>query len=62
MDRGYRNGYGKRRGLTLSSETIRVRRPRVPNTEERFESRVLPLFALYVDGIRVQTALEGVAA
>ena len=42
---GYRNGYGKPRRLTLSSGTIRVRRPRVRNVEERFESRVLPLFA-----------------
>ena len=42
---GYRNGYGKPRRLTLSSGTIQVRRPRVRNVEERFESRVLPLFA-----------------
>ena len=42
---GYRNGYSRPRRLTLSSGTIRVRRPRVRNTEERFESRVLPLFA-----------------
>lgn len=42
---GYRNGYGKPRRLTLSSGTIRVRRPRVRDVEERFESRVLPLFA-----------------
>jgi len=42
---GYRNGYGRPRRLTLSSGTIRVRRPRVRNLEERFESRVLPLFA-----------------
>ena len=42
---GYRNGYSKSRRLTLSSGTIQVRRPRVRNTEERFESRVLPLFA-----------------
>ena len=42
---GYRNGYGKPRALTLSSGTIQVRRPRVRNVEERFESRVLPLFA-----------------
>ena len=41
----YRNGYGKPRRLTLSSGTIQVRRPRVRNVEERFESRVLPLFA-----------------
>ena len=42
---GYRNGYGKRRRLTLSSGTVTVRRPRVRDVEERFESRVLPLFA-----------------
>ncbi len=41
---GYRNGYGESRGLTLGSGTIQVRRPRVRNTEERFKSRVLPLF------------------
>jgi transposase-like protein len=42
---GYRNGYGKSRKLTLSCGTIRVRRPRVRELEERFESRVLPAFA-----------------
>ena len=42
---GYRNGYGKERRVTLSCGTIRVRRPRVRDLEERFESRVLPLFA-----------------
>lgn len=41
---GYRNGYGKARRLTLSSGTITVRRPRVRNLDERFESRILPLF------------------
>lgn len=40
----YRNGYGKPRHLTLSSGTVTVRRPRVRNVEERFESRILPLF------------------
>ena len=39
---GYRNGYGKPRHLTMSSGTIQVRRPRVRDLEERFESRVLP--------------------
>ena len=43
-DSGYRNGYAPARKLTLSSGTIRVRRPRVRDTEERFESRLLPLF------------------
>ena len=42
---GYRNGYGKARRLAMSSGTITLRRPRVRGIEERFESRVLPLFA-----------------
>jgi transposase-like protein len=42
---GYRNGYGKERNLTLSCGTITLRRPRVRGLEQRFESRVLPLFA-----------------
>ena len=42
---GYRNGYGKPRNLTLASGTVEVCRPRVRDVEERFESRVLPLFA-----------------
>ncbi|TLN08537.1 IS256 family transposase, partial [bacterium] len=42
---GYRNGYGKPRRLTLSCGTVEVRRPRVRDAEQRFESRVLPLFA-----------------
>lgn len=41
---GYRNGYGKPRRITLSNGTITVRRPRVRGLEERFESRLLPLF------------------
>jgi len=43
-DAGYRNGYAPPRRLTVSSGTIRVRRPRVRDAEERFESRLLPLF------------------
>ncbi len=42
---GYRNGYGKPRKLTLGGGTITVRRPRVRQLEERFESCILPLFA-----------------
>ncbi len=41
---GYRNGYGKRRRLSMQAGTIELRRPRVRGLEERFESRVLPLF------------------
>ena len=42
-DTGY-HGYGRARRLTLSSGTIQLRRPRVRDTEEQFESRLLPLF------------------
>lgn len=42
--RGYRNGHGKPRHLTLSHGTIAVRRPRVRGLAGGFESRVLPLF------------------
>ena len=41
---GYRNGHGKPRKLTMQSGTITVQRPRARGLEERFESRVLPLF------------------
>lgn len=41
---GYRNGYGRLRKFALMNGTIRVRRPRVRATDERFESKVLPLF------------------
>lgn len=42
---GYRNGYGKPRKLTTPVGTISLRRPRVRDVEERFRSRILPLFA-----------------
>ena len=41
---GYRNGYGKPRRLTLGCGTIQVKRPRLRDVEERFESGLLPLF------------------
>lgn len=40
----YRNGHGKVRRLSMSCGTIEVRRPRMRGLEERFESKVLPLF------------------
>src|SRR5882672_3302281 len=40
----YRNGYGKARKLAMMGGTIEVQRPRVRGLEERFESRILPLF------------------
>jgi transposase-like protein len=41
---GYRNGHGKPRRVAMTAGTITVQRPRVRGVEERFESRVLPLF------------------
>jgi len=41
---GYRNGLGRPRRLSLSNGTITLRRPRVRGLEERFASRILPLF------------------
>jgi putative transposase len=40
----YRNGHGKPRRLTLPIGTIEVRRPRLRNLSDRFESLLLPLF------------------
>jgi len=42
---GTRNGYDKPRKLTMGCGTVTVRRPRVRDLEQRFESRILPLFA-----------------
>lgn len=41
---GARNGHGKPRKLALMNGTITVRRPQVRDLEERFVSRLLPLF------------------
>ena len=41
---GYRNGFGKTRRLSMTCGTVTVRRPRVRGLEQRFESRLLPLF------------------
>jgi len=71
---GYRNGYGKERHLTTSMGTVTVRRPRVRGLEERFVSRLVPLFvrrtrevrdllpALYLHGLAegdLELALRG---
>src|SRR5712692_2724632 len=42
---GYRNGFGKERRLAMQGGTITLRRPRLRGLEERFESKILPLFA-----------------
>ena len=54
--RGYRNGYGKSRKFALMNGTIKVRRPRMRATDERFESKVLPLFKREIEGIRRNAA------
>lgn len=41
---GSRNGYGKPRAFSMMSGTVTVRRPRVRDLTDRFESTVLPLF------------------
>ena len=41
---GYRNGYQKPRRVSMQGGTITVRRSRVRNVDEKFQSRVLLLF------------------
>jgi len=60
----YRNGHGKTRRLTLGCGTVTVRRPRLRGLEQRFESRVLPLFArrtVEVSKLMPQLYLHGLA-
>jgi len=60
----YRNGHGKARRLTLGCGTITVRRPRVRGLEQRFESRVLPMFERRSAGVNKlipQLYLHGLA-
>src|SRR3989304_4958434 len=41
---GYRNGYGKPRRLAMTAGTVTVKRPRLRDVNDAFESKVLPLF------------------
>jgi transposase-like protein len=41
---GYWNGHGKSKKFSVMNGTITVRRPRVRETEERFESKIIPFF------------------
>jgi len=41
---GYRNGYGRPRRVATSFGTLTVQRPRTRGLDERFESRILPLY------------------
>ena len=61
---GYRNGYGKPGKVALASGPIRVRRPRVRDTEEQFENRLLPLFvhrSRTVAGLIPELCLHGLS-
>ena len=49
---GYRNGHGKPRRFTMSAGTVEIRRPRVRNFDERFESRILPMFKRQTEAVR----------
>ena len=42
--RGYWNGHGKSKKFSVMNGTITVRRPRVRETEDRFESKIIPFF------------------
>lgn len=60
----YRNGHGKPRRLALTNGTITVQRPRVRGLEERFESRLLPLFKRRTEevaGLLPELYLHGLA-
>src|SRR5216684_781419 len=48
---GYRNGHGKTRRLSMMAGTIEVKRPRVRGLEQRFESRLLPLFVRRTEAV-----------
>ena len=61
---GYRNGYGKPRRLSTCCGTIKIKRPRVRGLKERFESRILPLFARHtkeVGALLPELYLHGLA-
>ena len=61
---GSRNGHGKARKLALMNGTITVQRPRVRDLEERFVSRLLPLFQRHtpeVSALLPELYLHGLA-
>jgi putative transposase len=60
----YRNGQGQPRQVSTPSGTVTVRRPRIRGLAQRFESRVLPLFARRtraVDELLPELYLHGLA-
>lgn len=62
---GYRNGYGKERKFSLQSGTIKVKRPRLRDLEEKFESAIMPLYAKRskeISNLLPELYLQGLAA
>ena len=62
---GYRNGYGKTRRFTMSLGTVQIRRPRVRNLDERFVSKVVPMFKRQTEAVRAlipELYLHGLAS
>jgi putative transposase len=62
---GYRNGHDKPRQLALLNGTSTLRRPRVRGLDERFVSRILPLFQRRtpeVSALLPELYLHGVAS
>src|SRR6202049_841886 len=47
----YRNGLGKTRRLSMMAGIIEVKRPRVRDLEQHFESRLLPLFVRRTEAV-----------
>jgi putative transposase len=61
---GYRNGYGKSKQFTVMNGTIRIRRPRIRQCEEKFESKIIPFFkrrSKEVDRLLPELYLHGLA-
>lgn len=62
---GYRNGYGKERKFSMQGGTITLKRPRLREVEEKFESAMMPLYAKRtkeISGLLPELYLQGLAA
>lgn len=62
---GYRNGYGKERKFSMQNGTITLKRPRLREVEEKFESAMMPLYAKrtkQITELLPELYLQGLAA
>lgn len=62
---GYRNGYGKERKFSMQNGTITIKRPRLREVEEKFESAIMPLYAKrtkQISELLPELYLQGLAA